>query len=68
MKEVKHFICDICGTEYKDKNACSECERGHYRPLEISGAKFVSMKSNRSGYPTQVRIKMSNGEIITYKK
>lgn len=37
MKEVKHFICEVCGAEYKDKNVCSQCEKGHHKPLEISG-------------------------------
>lgn len=26
MKEVKHYICDICHTEYNDKKKCTDCE------------------------------------------
>lgn len=68
MCEVKHYICDICHTEYNDKKKCSDCEKGHIKPEEISGAKYVSIQNNGSGYPTAVHIKMSNGEIITYKR
>ena len=68
MKEIKHFICEVCGTEYNGKKKCADCEKGHHKPLEISGANWVSMKNNGSGYPTQIHVKMSNGETITYKR
>ena len=68
MKKVEHYICEICGTEYKDKNVCKNCESGHHKPLEISGSNWVSMNNNGSGYPTKIHIKMSNGETITYKR
>ena len=68
MKEVRHYICEICGTQYKDKNTCKDCESGHHKPLEITSSNWVSMKNNGSGYPTQIHIKMSNGETITYKR
>lgn len=29
MKEVKHYICEICGIEYHDKQKCQECEKNH---------------------------------------
>ena len=56
MKKVEHYICEICGTEYKDKNICKDCESGHHKPLEISSSNWVSMKNNGSGYPTQIHI------------
>lgn len=62
MKEVKHYICEICGTEYNDKKKC------HVMPKEIVGHNHISMRNNASGYPTMVRIKMSNGETIIYKR
>ena len=52
MKEVKHYICEICGTEYKDKNKCEECESGHVMPVKIDGANWVSMRNNGSGSNT----------------
>lgn len=68
MKEVKHYICEICGTEYNDKKKCQDCEKGHVMPKEIVGHNHISMRNNASGYPTMVRIKMSNGETIIYKR
>lgn len=68
MKKVEHYICDLCRTEYNDKNMCEKCESGHVKPTKIDGATWVSITNNYSGYPTKVRIKMSNGETITYKR
>lgn len=68
MKEVKHYICEFCGTEYSDKNKCIQCEKGHNMPVSIDGATYVPIKCDGSGYPSRVHIKMSNGETITYKR
>ena len=68
MKKIEHYICEICGTEYKEKRVCEECEKGHHKPVKIEGAKWTPMKNNRSGYPTHIHIKMSNGETIVYKR
>lgn len=68
MKKVEHYICEICATEYKDKKKCEECESGHVKPVKIDNATWISMRNNRSGYPTQIHVKMSNGETITYKR
>lgn len=38
MKKVEHYICEICGTEYKDKKTCMECEKGHHTPKKNSGS------------------------------
>lgn len=60
MKEVKHYICEICGTEYHEKKKCMDCEKNHIKPVAINGARY----NNKSGYPVAVNIEMSNGEII----
>ena len=35
MKEVKHYICETCGTEYGDKRTCEMCEKGHHKEWEF---------------------------------
>ncbi|SHN01229.1 hypothetical protein SAMN02746066_04356 [Anaerosporobacter mobilis DSM 15930] len=68
MKEQKLYVCDHCGTQYKDKNDCKGCEDGHKIPVAIDTASWVSIKQNGSGYPTKVHVAMSNGETITYNR
>lgn len=40
MKKVEHYICEICGTEYNEKEKCKLCEYGHHRPKGIDGAQW----------------------------
>lgn len=35
MKETTCWKCDICGTEYKDKKKCEQCEDGHKKKGKI---------------------------------
>lgn len=66
MQKVEQYICEVCGTEYKDKSICEQCETGHIKPVEIKSAKFYPVgKGNR--YPVSVSIEMDNGEIAVYR-
>lgn len=68
MKKVEHYICEICGTEYNEKEKCKLCEYGHHRPKGIDGAQWYPIGQDGSGYPARVHILMDNGETITYKR
>ena len=65
MKEIRHYICEICGTEYKDKESCKSCEKGHIKPLKIVKEKYISIKNNAGGYPISLDIEMTDGRIVT---
>ncbi len=68
MKEVKHYICEICGTEYNNKDRCVNCEKGHCKPVKIKGAKYLSLDRNAKGYPTSIHVEMEDGQVIAYKR
>ena len=68
MKEQKLYVCDYCGTQYKEKTVCQQCEKGHVKPVEIKDCKYISMKDNLKGYPTQVHFKMADGTVQIYKR
>lgn len=68
MKEVKHYICETCGTEYADKQKCIDCEKSHKKAVEIVRMRFLSVANNLKGYPHSIDVKMDNGEVITYKQ
>ena len=63
MKEVKHYICEICGTEYNDKSKAQHCEKGHCKPLEI-----IKRISFFKGYPLEITVKMADGTEQKYKR
>lgn len=68
MKEVKHYICEICGKGYKSEDSCRKCEESHIKPLEIVKQKYVSIGNDASGYPVWIEVKMSNGAVVRYKR
>ena len=57
LKEVKHYICEICGTEYNDKTRAQHCEKGHCKPLEIIKARYLSAGNNAKGYPLEIIVR-----------
>ena len=67
MKEVKHYICEICGTEYNEKKKCENCEKGHNKPKKIVKAKYRAISQNALGIPTHIDVEMENGKVYTYK-
>lgn len=68
MKEVKHWVCEICGTEYKDKDTAENCEKCHKIPIAITNQRYVSKLQNGAGYPVALEIQMSDGTFQTYKR
>lgn len=68
MKEVKHYICEICGTEYNDRRKCQECEKTHCKVAKIVSARYIRYGDNKKGYPVSITVEMENGEKVEYKR
>lgn len=68
MKELKLYQCEICGTQYKEKNECKECEKRHIQPKKITGTRHLSYKKNQKGYPVSITVEMEDGNTVTYKR
>lgn len=66
MTEVKHYKCDICGTEYKDKKQAEECEKNHVETIEIVSCKFVRKEFMNDGFPTSITVKSEDGRERRY--
>ena len=67
MKEVKHYICEICGTEYNDKTKAQHCEKGHCKPLEIIKARYLSVGNNAKRYPLEITEVQAIGRCSEWK-
>lgn len=68
MKEVKHYICEICGTEYNDKAKAQRCEKGHCKPIEIVKSRYLKIANNMKGYPLEITVKMADGTEQKYMR
>ena len=68
MKKVDHYICEICGTEYAEREKCKQCEKGHKEPKEIINVTHRPVTMDQSGYPETIDLRMSDGETVRYKR
>lgn len=68
MRELKHYICDICNTEYNDKLSCQNCEKSHKKTGKIIRTHHISFAQNKSGYPHKIEVEFEDGAVITYKR
>ena len=68
IKEVKHYICDVCGTEYSEKAQCQKCKKSYVRPLEFADIKYRPVTVDETGAPYSITVELSNGKKATYKR
>ncbi len=65
------YKCDYCGQEYLTPDECKNCENQHVKPVEIiqQNNRFhyhSPFDSDMWKYPVRIRIKMDNGDIVSY--
>lgn len=64
MKEQKLYVCDYCGTQYKDKEKALICERGHKIYNRISDTRY-----HVGGiFPDRVEVEFTDGSRRWYKQ
>lgn len=68
MKEIKHYVCEICGTEYKEETRATECEKNHKKPKKIESCRFNPKSSDNTGLPSSIMVKFDNGEVVKYSR
>lgn len=68
MKKIERYVCETCGTEYREKRTAESCEKCHKRPVEITDARYLSKAQCGTGYPVAINVKMSDGTYQTYKR
>ena len=64
MKEQKLYVCEWCGTQYKDKNQALECEKGHKAAKHIHNSIYHS----KCDFPDRVEIEFTDGTRCWYKR
>ena len=65
MRKVEHYICEVCGTEYKDKALCEKCERLHKQGLTIVRARFLPVTQDNTGMPVTIEVEGIEQCLIT---
>lgn len=68
MKEVKHYVCEVCGTEYSVKQRCQKCEKNHKKIKKLISEKHQGFSMNSAGYPISITVEMDDGKELTFKR
>ena len=68
MKVDVSYVCGICGTRYGTEELCMECENSHLTAVKIKKGKYNPFLIDSMGYPKEIVVEMSNGDLVTYKK
>ena len=70
MTEKKLYTCDICHTDYADKDKAKKCEQNHklLEKATIIG-EYKSMNSITNGTPNKIKVKFpGSDEWFDYKR
>ena len=72
MKEKKLYTCEICHTNYADKNSAIECEKYHCVDFTIIGKRYRPknkiVASIIDRLPVSIRIEDEKGNKVIYKR
>lgn len=70
MREKILYVCEVCRTEYADKEAATLCENSHIplKGMKIIGAKFhpVRMNARSQVWPTRITLQAFDGSTRVY--
>ena len=64
MKEQRLWVCEYCGTQYKERTKAAECEKKHKRVSGVKDAKYHA----GGDYPDRVEVTFSDGTKCWYKR
>lgn len=63
MKTKTLYTCEICNTDYANKEDAKKCEKEH-----IKGAELVSTRIHaHQKYPHKIEVRFANGVSIWYR-
>lgn len=68
MKEIKKYRCEICQSEYLDKQTALDCENHHRAVNKITEMRYLPKNMSRDGYPVAVSIQFDDGKIVKFKR
>ena len=66
MKTKTLFICDVCGTQYDDEDACVMCEKNHTIPKKVVEVTYIAELNKAPAYPDYITIEFDDGRRVRY--
>lgn len=68
MPPITLYVCELCGTQYKNQADAEKCERQHKKPVRIAKCKHLSYTQCGTGIPVNVTVEFEDGSQLVYKR
>ncbi len=68
MKQIKLYVCELCGTQFANKADAEKCEKFHRFPKLVTPGSFKPFTMNGDGYPDKVLVNFDDGSQIQYRR
>lgn len=64
MTEKRLYTCDICRTDYANKEDCKKCEKAHTVSTVMKDFRYQA----HGKYPTKIEVKFTDGTTKWYRE
>lgn len=64
MKELKLYVCEVCHTQYAERQRAKNCEKSHVGEPKIVESCYSSQNNK---YPCKLIVEFKDGKRITYR-
>lgn len=64
MTEKKLYTCDICHTDYANKEDAKKCEKEH---IKCEGIADIRIHAHQN-YPHKIEVRFADGKCIWYRQ
>lgn len=68
MKRHTVYRCEICGTDYNDRDQAERCEEYHKTDLVIEKVEYKPCDWVNHGFPDTVILKSKDGKTAIYRQ
>ena len=68
MKTKKLYECELCHTNYSEKEKAEQCEKCHQKVVAVADTRYLSYNLDQSGVPIKICIKFTNGKNIWFRR
>ena len=66
MKEIMYYMCEVCNTEYDNKQKATDCEQHHKQIKKIIKCKYTAKSNDNTGLPSCIIVEFNNEEKASY--
>ena len=67
MKAKTLYTCEICHTDYADRETAKKCEKSHITEVKESKMFFKPIHMGCGSYPYKIEVEFADGHKLHYR-